>query len=547
MPSADFAAAQARLLARRQARESAEQSRLSALRQSREAHTTRLPFPFRNIGDAGLSVWDTLKGREGTRPAFRVGQVDAELLDEELLELMKAQVGEALKFYGTHLHTDYGSEILLALRAILFKLSIWDHNASYGASLQGLRYTDARDKSLSRPPPKRWQKSVYGLVTVAGRYAWTKWESYLADQDLGYEEPSPLIKRLSNVSSTLSSIHGVTALASFLTFLYNGQYRTLLDRALKLRLVPNSSHTSREVSFEYLNRQLVWHAFTEFLLFLLPLVGISRWRRILGRAYHKAILFFKRSFGRGGDDDEDASPKGELGFLPERTCAICYSDQNPAAGAGSEAEIMAASAGGGVVGSVQTDITNPYEAMPCGDVYCFVCIAERIESQEGEGWTCLRCGELVKECRPWNGDVIEEQPRPGTGGSKSVGFSHEASHEKDGIAKEEEHEEELKEVEPMPTEDEDEGHTESGISGVDGHESLIVDSGFGDSAEWARASEVVDGNTEPETETETETGASDYPSDEHSDFSDADEDDTEETDHHETTWERQGGSHFVKR
>jgi peroxin-2 len=100
MPSADFSAAQTRLLERRRQRELAEQTRLAEIRASRETTTTRLPFPFRNIGDAGLSVWDTIKGREGTRPAFRVGQVDAELLDEELLELMKAQVGEALKYYG---------------------------------------------------------------------------------------------------------------------------------------------------------------------------------------------------------------------------------------------------------------------------------------------------------------------------------------------------------------------------------------------------------------------------------------------------------------
>lgn len=100
MPSADFAAAQARLLERRQQREAAEQARRTEQEASRAAITTRLPFPFRNIGDASLSVWDSIKGREGTRPAFRVGQVDAELLDEELLELMKAQVGEALKYYG---------------------------------------------------------------------------------------------------------------------------------------------------------------------------------------------------------------------------------------------------------------------------------------------------------------------------------------------------------------------------------------------------------------------------------------------------------------
>jgi hypothetical protein len=38
------------------------------------------------------TVAGLIKGRDGTRPAFRVGQVDAELLDEELLGLLKGQV-----------------------------------------------------------------------------------------------------------------------------------------------------------------------------------------------------------------------------------------------------------------------------------------------------------------------------------------------------------------------------------------------------------------------------------------------------------------------
>lgn len=98
MPAADFAAAQARLAARRQAIE----QRHAARQARREASlpTARLPYPFRSLGDASLSVWDNIKGREGTNPAFRVGQVDAELLDEELLSLLKGQVGEALKFIG---------------------------------------------------------------------------------------------------------------------------------------------------------------------------------------------------------------------------------------------------------------------------------------------------------------------------------------------------------------------------------------------------------------------------------------------------------------
>jgi len=99
MPT-DFAAAQARLEARRQQREAAEIARRAEQDAARTATISRAPWPFRTIGDAGLRVWDSIRGREGTSPTFRVGQVDAELLDEELLELLKVQVGEALKYYG---------------------------------------------------------------------------------------------------------------------------------------------------------------------------------------------------------------------------------------------------------------------------------------------------------------------------------------------------------------------------------------------------------------------------------------------------------------
>ena len=105
--------------------------------------------------------------------------------------------------------------------------------------------------------------------------------------------------------------------------------------------------------------------------------------------------------------ETDEEKKGELAFLPERTCAICYKDQNPTSAA--ENEVMAvAEASGGVVGSAQTDITNTYETIPCGCLYCYVCIATKLEAEEGEGWICLRCGELVKECKPWSGDVVED-------------------------------------------------------------------------------------------------------------------------------------------
>lgn len=412
MTESSFVLAQRRVAARRQAREADAAARVVAARQSSRirANLQRLPFPLNRLGTA----WDTISTREGTRPEFRVGQVDAELLDGELLDILKDQVCEALKYFGGgHLHDDWSAEIMLALRAALFKLTVWDHDATYGAALQNLKYTDARTKGPVLAAPSRVQKSLYGLVTVFGGYAWTRWEDWLVEHEDSYDEPNPRLRQMSRLTSALSNAYSGAAFVSFLVFLCHGRYRTLLDRVLRMRLAPPTSQVSREVSFEYLNRQLVWHAFTEFLLFVLPLIGIQRWRRWITRTWRKT-----KDIVRTGPQDGDKT-KGEYGFLPERTCAICYQDQND--NATSETEIMAVAASSGVVGSAQTDITNPYETIPCGCIYCFVCLATRLEREEGEGWTCLRCGEHVKECKPWNGDVLE--PSGKSGSAKTVAFS----------------------------------------------------------------------------------------------------------------------------
>ena len=188
MTSIDFSAAQQRVLDRRKARIAAQQSKAHARSSAHALNASNnLPYPLNSLARTGIETWDTIKGREGTRPAFRVGQLDAELLDEELLELLKSQVGEALKYFGSHLRDEWSSEILLGLRLVLFKLSIWDHDASYGAVLQNLRYVDARHTGPLPRTPSRWQKAAYGILSVGGRYGYEKWNTWLADQEGSYE------------------------------------------------------------------------------------------------------------------------------------------------------------------------------------------------------------------------------------------------------------------------------------------------------------------------------------------------------------------------
>ena len=42
---------------------------------------------------------------------------------------------------------------------------------------------------------------------------------------------------------------------------------------------------ARAISFEYLNRQLVWHELSELLLFVLPLISVTRVKRMIVRQW----------------------------------------------------------------------------------------------------------------------------------------------------------------------------------------------------------------------------------------------------------------------
>lgn len=97
MSSADFQLARQRIAARKRLRDARAQAQR---RVSPDPSVDALPLPLAGVGRVAQSSWARIRGREGTRPAFRVGQVDAELLDEELLGLLKGQVGDALKYFN---------------------------------------------------------------------------------------------------------------------------------------------------------------------------------------------------------------------------------------------------------------------------------------------------------------------------------------------------------------------------------------------------------------------------------------------------------------
>lgn len=70
----------------------------------------------------------------------RVGQLDADLLDQELTDLLAEPLKAALQKMNPILAKQRHAELYLLLRLLLYKFSIYDRSASYGAMLQNLKY-----------------------------------------------------------------------------------------------------------------------------------------------------------------------------------------------------------------------------------------------------------------------------------------------------------------------------------------------------------------------------------------------------------------------
>ncbi len=93
-----FADAQQRVAAR--LRESQSAAAGLANQDTAAAQRNTLRRPLKRVREATTAAWTGLTKPDGVGPTLRVGQLDAELLDEELLQLLFGQVGDALKYYG---------------------------------------------------------------------------------------------------------------------------------------------------------------------------------------------------------------------------------------------------------------------------------------------------------------------------------------------------------------------------------------------------------------------------------------------------------------
>ncbi|KAI8852003.1 Pex12 amino terminal region-domain-containing protein [Chytridium lagenaria] len=150
---------------------------------------------------------------------------------------------------------------------------------------------------------KGWQKLGHMVGYILLPYLWKKADHRMSKA--GWSEYSEIGDiRFGKRSIEIEGLFDGLSLVNFLLFLYSGKYRSLLERALHMRIVNQQRELSRNLSFDYMNREMVWNAFMEFFAFLMPLINLRRIRGMFTRVI-------------------SGSKASKTASLPLNICAIC--------------------------------------------------------------------------------------------------------------------------------------------------------------------------------------------------------------------------------
>ena len=205
------------------------------------------------------------------------------------------------------------------------------------------------------------------------------------------------------------------SLLNSLVFLSEGHYSTLVDRVLHLRLVYVKRDAKRFLSFEFMNRELVWSHLTRFVLFLVTLTdwyalraavmrtilqvwySVQRWRRRRRLAREQ-----RRRKDRGTEEERGKGEEKKIDDHLRRTinrdaeiASWCDAQQvrrrlasSPCSIATCPNSYSSSSSSGAAV--------MPYVAQ-CGHVFCYFCLSTAC--QEDPRFCCPKCFTPVRSSR----------------------------------------------------------------------------------------------------------------------------------------------------
>ncbi|KAM9308589.1 peroxisome biogenesis factor 2 [Gastrophryne carolinensis] len=226
---------------------------------------------------------------EDINPVLRISQLDAIELNKALEQLIWSQFSSCFQGFKPGLLSRFEPEIKAFLWLFLWRYTVYSKNATVGQAILNIQYKNDLAPTKNYRPLNKQQKVWFALFTVGGK--WLEERSY----DLFSNHPfGSSFHKTKHFIHLVSGLLKLCGLLNFLVFLQQGKFATLSERLLRIRSVFRKPQMVRQVGFEYMNREILWHGFAEFLIFLLPLINTQKLKsKIL--SWFKPVKGFHKS------------------------------------------------------------------------------------------------------------------------------------------------------------------------------------------------------------------------------------------------------------
>ncbi|NXP04558.1 PEX2 factor, partial [Thinocorus orbignyianus] len=210
-------------------------------------------------------------GKErSVNPVLRISQLDALELNKALEQLVWSQFSSCFHGFKPGVLAHVEPEVKAFLWLILWRFTVYSKSATVGQAILNIQYKNNLAQSEKYQPLSKQQKLWYLILTVGGRWLEERCYDVFSNPQL---QSFCRVKPYINFGAGLLKLCG---LVNFLVFLQKGTFATLTERILGIRSVFCKPQGIRQVGFEYMNRELLWHGFAEFLIYLLPLVNVHK-------------------------------------------------------------------------------------------------------------------------------------------------------------------------------------------------------------------------------------------------------------------------------
>lgn len=292
---------------------------------------------------------------------LRVFQLDALASQHELGEVLHTALFSIFDIPPLQsFRFAYQEELVLLLDAVLYRLSVWRMGQSIGDRLQNLVLRDEeRAKALGLQntksllpslAPSRRLLFVHAVMTILMPYVTRKLQRKVLEEGWEREPPTSTRHRLAKAFRYAVITWSVLSLVNTFNFLMTGQYRTLTERLLSLRLVYGSQRMMRFTNLLLMNQHVWWRTWMS----LLSVLSVGR--------YLSRLMQSVRSV---------TSSAAAVGSSNENLCCACH------------------------------ELPTVCQRSNCGHRYCYYCIKSRLlDSQASGSFRCMKCGQAVHSCSP---------------------------------------------------------------------------------------------------------------------------------------------------